>query len=48
MAVRGSLDVYVHGSKERLIQARGCLPYIDGLETARALNKMKKEKRFKD
>ena len=42
LAIRG-LDVYVHGSKERLIQAaRG--DKIDGLEVASVLKRSKKEK----
>ena len=44
MAVRG-LELYVHGSEERLIQAaRG--DKLDGLEVASALKKPKKEKRL--
>ena len=39
--------MYVHGSKERLIQAaRG--DKIDGLEAASALKRSKKEKRLED
>ena len=46
LAIRG-LDVFVHGSEERLIQAaRG--DKIDGLEAASILKKSKKEKRLKD
>ena len=46
LAVRG-LEVYVHGSEERLIQAtRG--DRVDGLETASILKKAKKEKRLQD
>ena len=42
LAMRG-LEVYVHGSEERLTQAaRG--DKIDGLEAARVLKKSKKEK----
>ena len=45
-AVR-ALEVYVHGSDERLIQAsRG--DRVDGLEAATALKKAKKEKRMQD
>ena len=45
-AVR-ALEVYVHGSEERLIQAaRG--DRLDGLEAATALKKAKKEKRMQD
>ena len=41
------LEVYVHGSKERLIQAaRG--DKIDGLEAASVLKRSKKEKRLED
>ena len=41
LAIRG-LEVYVHGSEERLIQAvRG--DKIDGLETASVLTRSKKE-----
>ena len=46
LAIRG-LEVYVHGSEERLIQAaRG--DKIDGLEAASVLKISKKEKRLKD
>ena len=46
LAIRG-LEVYVHGSEERLIQAaRG--DKIDGLEAASVLKKSKKEKRLED
>ena len=46
LAIRG-LEVYVHGSEERLIQAaRG--DKIDGLEAANVLKRSKKEKRFED
>ena len=46
LAIRG-LEMYVHGSKERLIQAaRG--DKIDGLEAASALKRSKKEKRLED
>ena len=46
LAIRG-LDVYVHGSEERLIQAvRG--DKIDGLEAASVLKRSKKEKRLED
>ena len=45
-AIRG-LEVYVHGSEERLIQAtRG--DKIDGLEAANVLKSSKKEKRLED
>ena len=41
------LEVYVHGSEERLIQAaRG--DKIDGLEAASVLKRSKKEKRLED
>ena len=41
------LEVYVHGSEERLIQAaRG--DKIDGLEAAIVLKRSKKEKRLDD
>ena len=43
----GGLEVYVHGSEKRLIQAaRG--DKIDGLEAASALKRSKKEKRLED
>ena len=46
LAIRG-LEVHVHGSEERLIQAaRG--DKIDGLEAASVLKKSKKEKRLED
>ena len=46
LAKRG-LEVYVHGSEERLMQAaRG--DKIDGLEAASVLKKSKKEKRLED
>ena len=46
LAIR-DLEVYVHGSKERLIQAtRG--DKIDGLEAASVLKRSKKEKRLED
>ena len=46
LAIRG-LEVYVHGSEERLIQAaRG--DKIDGLEAASVLKRSKKEKRPED
>ena len=46
LAIRG-LEVYVHGSEERLIQAaRG--QKIDGLEAASVLKRLKKEKRLED
>ena len=46
LAVRG-LEVYVHGSEERLLQAaRG--DREDGLEAASVLKKAKKEKRLQD
>ena len=46
LAIRG-LEVYVHGSVERLIQAaRG--DKIDGLEAASVLKRSKKEKRLED
>ena len=44
--VRG-LEVYVHGSEERLIQAARGIK-IDGLEAASALKRSKKEKRLED
>ena len=44
LAIRG-LEVHVHGSEERLIQAaRG--DKIDGLEAASVLKRSKKEKRL--
>ena len=46
LAIRG-LEVYVHGSEERLIQAaRG--DKIDGLEAASVLKRSKKGKRLED
>ena len=46
LAIRG-LEVYVHGSEERLIQtARG--DKIDGLEAASVLKRSKKEKGLED
>ena len=46
LVVRG-LEVYIHGSEERLIQAtRG--DKIDGLEAASVLKRSKKEKRLED
>ena len=46
LAIRG-LEVYVHGSEERLIQAaRG--DKIDGLEAASVLKRSKKENRLED
>ena len=46
LAIRG-LEVYVHGSEERLIQAaRG--EKIDGLEASSVLKRSKKEKRLED
>ena len=46
LAIRG-LEVYVHRSEERLMQAaRG--DKIDGLEVASVLKRSKKEKSFKD
>ena len=46
LAIRG-LEVYVHGSEERLIlTARG--DKIDGLEAASVLKRSKKEKRSED
>ena len=46
LAIRG-LEVYIHGSEERLIQAaRG--DNIDGLEAVNVLKRSKKEKRFED
>ena len=46
LVIRG-LEVYVHGSEERLIQAaRG--DKIDGLKAASVLNRSKKEKRLED
>ena len=46
LAIKG-LQVYLHGSEERLIQAaRG--EKIDGLEAATVLKRSKKEKRLED
>ena len=46
LAIRG-LDVYIHGSEERLTQAaRG--DKIDGLEAASALKRSKKERRLEE
>ena len=46
LAIRG-LEVHVHGSEERLIQAaRG--DKIDGLEAVSVLKRSKKEKRLED
>ena len=43
----GGLEVYVHGSKERLIQAaRG--DKVDGLEAASLVKRSNKEKRIED
>ena len=45
LAIRG-LEVYVHGSEERLIQAaRG--DKIDGLEAVRVLKRLKKKKKIR-
>ena len=41
------LEVYVHGSEERLIQAAGG-DKIGGLEVASVLKRSKKEKRLED
>ena len=46
LAVRG-VEVYVHGSEERLIQAASG-DKIDGLVVAIVLKRSKKEKRLKD
>ena len=46
LAVRG-LQVYVHESEERLIQAAG-RDKLDGLEATSVLKKTKKEKRSQD
>ena len=46
LAVRG-LEVYVHGSEERLIQAAWG-DKLDGLEAASVLKKAKKEKGLQD
>ena len=45
LATRG-LEVYVHGSEERLIQA--ARDKIDGLEAASVLKRSKKEKRLEN
>ena len=46
LAVRG-LEMYVHGSEERLLQAaRG--DRVDGLEAVFVLKKFKKDKRLQD
>ena len=46
LGIRG-LEIYVHGSEERLIQApRG--DKIDGSEAAGILKRSKKEKRLED
>ena len=45
LAIRG-LEVYVHGSEERLIQA--ARDKIDGLEAASVLKRSKKEKRLEE
>ena len=46
LAIRG-LEVYVHGSEERLIRdARG--DKIDGLEPASVLKRSRKDKRLED
>ena len=46
LAISG-LEVYVHGSEERLIQAAR-EDKIDGLEAASVLKRLKKEKRLED
>ena len=46
LVIRG-LEVYVHGSEERLIQAANG-DKIDGLEAASVLNRSEKEKRLED
>ena len=46
LAIRG-LEVHVHGSEERLIQAAR-ENKVDGLEAASVLKKSKKEKRLED
>ena len=46
LAIRG-LEVYVHRSEERMIQAAR-RDKIDGLEAASLLKRSKKEKRLKD
>ena len=45
LTIRG-LEVYVHGSEKRLIQA--ARDKIDGLEAAYVLKRSKKEKRLED
>ena len=45
LAVRG-LEVYVHGSEERLLQSWG--DRVDGLEATSVLKKGKKEKKLQD
>ena len=46
LAVRG-LEVYIHGSVERLLQAASG-DRVDSLEAASVLKKMKKEERLQD
>ena len=46
LAIRG-LELYVHGSEERVIQATSGNK-IDGLEVASVLKRSKKEKRLAD
>ena len=46
LAIRG-LEVYVHGSEERLIQA-AIADKMDGLEAVSVLKRSKEEKRLKD
>ena len=46
LAIRG-LELYVHGSEERVIQATSGNK-IDGLEVASVLKRSKKEKRLVD
>ena len=46
LAIRG-LEVYVHGSEERLTQALR-KDKVDGLEAASVLKRSKKEKRLED
>ena len=46
LAIRG-MEVYVHGSEERLIQAAGG-DMTDGLEAVSVLKRSKKEKRLAD
>ena len=45
LAIRG-LDVYIHGSEERLMQAAR-VDKIDGLEAASVLKRSKKEKKIR-